>query len=129
MLGDCLPETIKKALNMSNTCNSSPSRCLRNGKTGIPAPGYALWVLSNGHWTTFLTGTKRTYQGTFGLLTLCPSWKESPLRVQYWAPVKRHAGSGESWKPPRPATQAGGGFQAFLSPGMMALEKRYPADN
>lgn len=44
-----LPEITERALNMSVTCSSSPSRCLENGKTGIPAAGYTVCVLSNGH--------------------------------------------------------------------------------
>lgn len=67
-------------------CNNKPLDCVKSLE--IPSPGYTVWATSDGYRTTHLMLDPTTMQVALGLLPLCPTWKISPIKAQYWNKVK-----------------------------------------
>lgn len=84
------------------------------------------WVSSNGMWSTHLPMKDKNKQWTLGLLTLCPLWKKSPLRPQWWNRVKRED---DSWQPPSTGTQIGWVLESIFIPQVTTLQNKIVLHN
>lgn len=81
--------------------SNKPLDCVKSME--VPSPGYTVWTTLDGYCTTHLTFESTTRKVTLRLLTLCPTWKRSPIKAQYWNKAKQD--TGDEWTGPSASTQ------------------------